>query len=39
VGVGSPEQVAEELIAWVDETDVDGFYLAYAVTPETFRFC
>jgi alkanesulfonate monooxygenase SsuD/methylene tetrahydromethanopterin reductase-like flavin-dependent oxidoreductase (luciferase family) len=39
VGVGSPEQVAEELIAWVDETDVDGFNLAYAVTPETFRFC
>jgi alkanesulfonate monooxygenase SsuD/methylene tetrahydromethanopterin reductase-like flavin-dependent oxidoreductase (luciferase family) len=35
VGVGSPEQVAEELIAWVDETDVDGFNLAYAVTPET----
>ena len=36
VVVGSPEEVAEELIAWVDETDVDGFNLAYAVTPETF---
>jgi hypothetical protein len=36
VGVGSSEEVAEELIAWVDETDVDGFNLAYAVTPETF---
>ena len=34
--VGSPEEVAEELVAWVDETDVDGFNLAYAVTPESF---
>ena len=34
--VGSPERVADELQAWVDETDVDGFNLAYAVTPETF---
>jgi alkanesulfonate monooxygenase len=24
------------MIAWVEETDVDGFNLAYAVTPETF---
>jgi FMN-dependent oxidoreductase (nitrilotriacetate monooxygenase family) len=36
VVVGSPEQVADELAAWVDETDVDGFNLAYAVAPETF---
>ncbi len=36
VVVGSPEQVTEELIAWVEETDVDGFNLAYAVMPETF---
>ena len=36
VVVGSPEEVAEQLIAWVEETDVDGFNLAYAVTPETF---
>jgi FMN-dependent oxidoreductase (nitrilotriacetate monooxygenase family) len=34
--VGSPEQIADELIAWVEETDVDGFNLAYAVTPEAF---
>jgi alkanesulfonate monooxygenase len=34
--VGSPEQAADELIAWVEETDVDGFNLAYAVMPETF---
>ena len=36
VVVGGPEQVADELICWVEETDVDGFNLAYAVTPETF---
>jgi CO/xanthine dehydrogenase Mo-binding subunit len=35
VVVGSPEEVAEELIAWVEDTDVDGFNLAYAVMPET----
>ena len=34
--VGSAEEVAEELIGWVQDTDVDGFNLAYAVTPETF---
>src|SRR5438128_7200712 len=27
---------AAALIAWVEETDVDGFNLAYAVAPETF---
>jgi hypothetical protein len=36
VVVGSSEEVAEELIAWVEDTDVDGFNLAYAVMPETF---
>jgi FMN-dependent oxidoreductase (nitrilotriacetate monooxygenase family) len=36
VVVGSPEEVADELIDWVEETGVDGFNLAYAVTPETF---
>jgi long-chain alkane monooxygenase len=34
--VGSPEEVADELIDWVEATGVDGFNLAYAVTPETF---
>lgn len=34
--VGSPQTVADELQSWVDETDVDGFNLAYAVTHETF---
>jgi FMN-dependent oxidoreductase (nitrilotriacetate monooxygenase family) len=32
--VGSPEQVARELIAWVEEGDVDGFNLARTVVPE-----
>jgi alkanesulfonate monooxygenase len=35
--VGSPEQVADALIAWVEATDIDGFNLAYAVTPESFE--
>lgn len=35
--VGSPQTVADELQSWVEETDVDGFNLAYAVTHETFR--
>ncbi|GGM59159.1 N5,N10-methylene tetrahydromethanopterin reductase [Longimycelium tulufanense] len=34
--VGSPTTVADELERWVDEADVDGFNLAYAVTPGTF---
>ena len=34
--VGSPAQIADELEAWMEETDVDGFNLAYAVTPESF---
>ncbi len=36
VVIGSAEEVAEELQAWVEETDVDGFNLAYALTPGTF---
>jgi hypothetical protein len=36
VVVGAPEEVAEEQIAWVEDTDVDGFNLAYGVMPETF---
>ncbi len=35
--VGSAERVADELQEWVDETDVDGFNLAYAITPGTFE--
>ncbi|MGJ8516541.1 LLM class flavin-dependent oxidoreductase [Carnimonas bestiolae] len=36
VTVGSAEHVADELEEWVEETGIDGFNLAYAVTPETF---
>jgi long-chain alkane monooxygenase len=32
--VGSPTQVADELIAWVEDSDVDGFNLARTVVPE-----
>ena len=32
--VGSPEQVAGQLIAWVNEADVDGFNLSRTVMPE-----
>lgn len=34
--VGSPEQVADTLEQWVDEAGVDGFNIAYAITPGTF---
>jgi FMN-dependent oxidoreductase (nitrilotriacetate monooxygenase family) len=34
--VGSPEQIADEFESWIEATDLDGFNLAYAVTPETF---
>lgn len=37
VFVGSAQTVADILQEWVEETDVDGFNLAYAVTPETFE--
>jgi FMN-dependent oxidoreductase (nitrilotriacetate monooxygenase family) len=32
--VGDPEQVADGLIAWVEEADVDGFNLSRTVMPE-----
>jgi FMN-dependent oxidoreductase (nitrilotriacetate monooxygenase family) len=35
--VGSPATVADQLEHWIDETDLDGFNLAFAVRPETFR--
>jgi long-chain alkane monooxygenase len=34
--VGGPQTTADLLEEWVEETDVDGFNLAYAVTHETF---
>ena len=35
--VGSGEQIADQLQEWVEETDVDGFNLAYVITPGTFE--
>jgi dimethyl-sulfide monooxygenase len=35
--VGGPKKVADELERWVDEGGVDGFNLAYAITPGTFE--
>lgn len=35
--VGSGAEIADQLQAWVEETDVDGFNLAYAITPGTFE--
>ncbi len=37
VFVGSPRTVADLLQEWVEDTDVDGFNLAYAITPESFE--
>ncbi len=34
--VGAPDEIADKLIEWVGATGVDGFNLAYAVTPESF---
>ncbi|MDH4612216.1 LLM class flavin-dependent oxidoreductase [Pseudomonas sp. BN102] len=34
--VGSPAQVADELLSWVDETGLDGFNLTRIVTPESY---
>jgi alkanesulfonate monooxygenase SsuD/methylene tetrahydromethanopterin reductase-like flavin-dependent oxidoreductase (luciferase family) len=35
--VGSPQDVADELIAWAEETDVDGFNLFRLVAPESLN--
>ncbi len=34
--VGGPQRVADELQGWIQDTDIDGFNLAYVVAPETF---
>jgi long-chain alkane monooxygenase len=36
VVVGGPATVADEMERWVGEADVDGFNLAYVITPGTF---
>jgi FMN-dependent oxidoreductase (nitrilotriacetate monooxygenase family) len=35
--IGSPEQVADELESWIDETGLDGFNLTRIVTPESYE--
>lgn len=35
--VGAPEQVADQLIEWIDQTGLDGFNLTRTVTPESFE--
>ena len=35
--VGSAEEVADDLIAWVHETDIDGFNLSRIVTPKSLE--
>jgi alkanesulfonate monooxygenase len=35
--VGGPRRIADELEAWAEEVDLDGFNLAYAIMPESFR--
>lgn len=37
VFVGTAGSVADQMEAWIAATDVDGFNLAYAVTPESFE--
>ena len=34
--VGSPARIADELLGWIEEADVDGFILSRSVTPECF---
>ena len=36
VSIGSPETVADDLQRWVEETDIDGFNLAHAITPGSY---
>ncbi|WP_025731598.1 LLM class flavin-dependent oxidoreductase [Heyndrickxia ginsengihumi] len=37
VAVGTPEKIADTMELWINEVGVDGFNIAYAVTPETFE--
>ncbi|RMD44889.1 hypothetical protein DV735_g358, partial [Chaetothyriales sp. CBS 134920] len=37
VAIGTPSHVADELVKWVTEADLDGFNLAYVTTPGTFE--
>jgi alkanesulfonate monooxygenase len=35
--VGDGKQIADELAAWAEESDLDGFNFTYVVMPETFE--
>ena len=35
--VGTPEKVADAIEAWVEQTDVDGLNLCYAISPGSFE--
>lgn len=37
VVVGTPKQIADTFEEWIEDTDIDGFNLAYAITPGTFK--
>lgn len=37
VAVGTPEKIADIMEQWINEAGVDGFNIAYAVTPGTFK--
>lgn len=37
VAVGNPATVADEMVRWIREADLDGFNLAYVTTPGTFE--
>ena len=37
VFVGSAAQVADQMMEWMDETDIDGFNLAYVIAHDTYR--
>jgi FMN-dependent oxidoreductase (nitrilotriacetate monooxygenase family) len=37
VVVGTPEKVADAIEAWVEQTDVDGLNLAFAISPGDFE--
>lgn len=37
VFVGTPDKVADQIETWIEQTDVDGLNLAFAVSPESFE--
>lgn len=36
VFLGNPSQVADQMMGWMDDTDIDGFNLAYIVAHQTY---